>query len=293
MVFSDLFQPIRYHLEKSVVSRSIPDITHIKNRLQLKNHPLKSCDESFDHSLWNNLLQRHVKASPQTIRDITGVNVVDYEGMGNDPEFTQYLEQLKTAKVEAMAKAEQLAFWMNAYNACAISLIVQHEKQHGNGSLTSITKLSSPETGPVWDKEAGIVGGMSVSLNDIEHNQLRQVWAEPQVHACIVCASASCPNLRREAYVATKLQEQMDDQMKEWMRNPTKGLKLDTGSNRLYLSRIFLWFADDFGGLKGLQQWLPQYISDKRVADKVASGKVPVRYFAYDWSMNRADSTTK
>ena len=106
--------------------------------------------------------------------------------------------------------------------------------------------MSNFETaGPVWDKKAGIVAGMSVSLNDIEHKQLRQVWAEPQVHACIVCASASCPNLRREAFVATKLQEQMDDQMKEWMSNPTKGLKLDTSSNRLYVSRIFFYEEED------------------------------------------------
>lgn len=100
----------------------------------------------------------------------------------------------------------------------------------------------------MWDLPAGKVCGREYSLNQIEHDELRKKWDEPAVHACIVCASASCPDLRPEAFVASKLREQMDDQLRVWMANPTKGLAADQTAGVVKMSRIFLWFADDFGG---------------------------------------------
>ena len=100
----------------------------------------------------------------------------------------------------------------------------------------------------MWDLPAGTVCGRKYSLNEIEHDELRKKWDEPAVHACIVCASASCPDLRPQAFVASKLREQMDDQLRAWMANPTKGFVADQGTGEIKMSRIFLWFADDFGG---------------------------------------------
>ena len=126
-----------------------------------------------------------------------------------------------------------------------------------------------------------------MSLNQIEHDQLRKVWDEPAVHACIVCASASCPNLRPEAFVGTMVRQQMDDQVRLWLQNESKGSKFEKSKNRLLLSRIFLWFADDFGGWHGLRQWLPQYLDDETLKEKIAQNKVSVRYFEYSWIMNK------
>jgi hypothetical protein len=215
---------------------------------------------------------------------VVDVNAVDYAGITADQDYADYLTKLMESTPDTLPKAEQLAFWMNVYNALCISLIVEHEKK--NEALESINNLSGDSSGPVWDLPAGNVGGTMVSLNEVEHEKLRKTWAQAAVHACIVCASASCPNLRQEAFVGSRVKEQMDDQMKDWMKNPSKGLLLE--GNRLELSRIFLWFSDDFGGTKGIQSWLPQYIQDKSIAEKVAKGKSTVRYFEYDWQINRA-----
>jgi Protein of unknown function, DUF547 len=286
----DFLAPARYALEKTVASKSIPNVSEIEGRVKLQDFFEKDEGDSFDHSMWTKVLQRHVTLG-LTFGKVEKVNAVDYASIGKDEDFWAYLKSLEQADPDRLSKREQLAFWMNAYNALCIATIVHHETITGQ-QLESITKLSSVEKGPVWDQAVPRcqILGKEITLNAIEHEKLRAVWAEPAVHACIVCASASCPNLRTEAFVADKLLQQMGDQMRDWMSNPTKGLKLAAtpkNQNRLELSRIFLWFAEDFGGLQGVKEWLPQFIDDPKVTDE-ALESATVRYFEYDWQINRA-----
>jgi hypothetical protein len=273
------------HHHSQVASKSIPNVSSISGRKTLEQNPFDANKGvAFDHSKWDAVLKRHVKVGAGTIGPVTGINMVDYAGVSADVDYKAYLEQLDRADVSKLQPAEQLAFWMNAYNALCINIIIEHEKKN-QVKIKSITNLTT-EGNAVWNQVAGKVGGKDVSLNEIEHEQLRKVWAEPLVHACIVCASASCPNLRPEAFVVDSLQKQMDEQMRDWMKNDTKGLKLT--KNRLELSRIFLWFGADFGNWNGIQKWLPKYIDDESIKEKVARGNLSVRYFEYGWQINRA-----
>ena len=104
----------------------------------------------------------------------------------------------------------------------------------------------------IWDIAAGEVGGTTLSLNDLEHKLLGSTWVEPRVHASIVCASASCPNLRAEAFLASRLNAQMDDQARTWVGDVTKGVRVDEDQT---LSRIFLWFKGDFKASGGPVAW--------------------------------------
>ena len=288
MIF-DFLKPVTYMLEKGVVGKIIPDASVVPNRKLLKDYPIGAEDlQQFDHSLWSDVLQRHVKKD-ESLGDIHHVNVVDYDGVAADRDFQTYLDALAAANPEELHPVQQLAFWMNSYNALCINLIVSHEKKTGE-ALQSINNLSKPNQ-PVWDMVAGQVSGQAISLNEIEHEKLRKQWAEPAVHGCIVCASASCPNLRPQAFGAENLRQQMDEAVKDWLSNPTKGLLL-SGNHRLELSRIFLWFEKDFGGFKGVREWIPQYLDDE-VAGTVRKGRISTRYFAYDWSINRAPKATK
>ena len=284
MVF-DIFKPVLYSLEKSVVNKIIPDATAVPNRKLLKDHPVSDCDKTFDHLKWDAVLKRHVKKD-KTLGSIQNVSVVDYDRVASDHDFQEYLVALAAAKPDELSQAQQLAFWMNAYNALCVNLIISHEQKEGTEPLKSINNLSKPNQ-PVWDMVAGQIDGKDISLNEIEHDKLRKAWSEPAVHGCIVCASASCPNLRSEAFMAERLREQMDDQVRDWLSNPTKGVVLNGG--RLTVSRIFLWFEKDFGGWKGILNWIPQFTqnSDKD-SEKIRKGKVTKRYFEYDWSINRA-----
>ena len=254
------------------------------NRKKLKDYPFEIEHSKFDHSKWDSVLKRHVKVGAGSTTTVSGINLVDYAGVKADDDFYQYLSQLEDANVQQMEPAEQLAFWMNAYNALCINIIIHHEKKN-SVQIGSITELSKPNDS-VWNQIAGKVAGKEMTLNDLEHDQLRKVWDEPLVHACIVCASASCPNLRPEAFVVSKLKDQMEDQMRLWMKNDSKGIKL-TG-NCLELSRIFLWFGPDFGDWKGLRKLLPEFIDDENLKARIVRGNVSVRYFEYGWQINRA-----
>jgi hypothetical protein len=278
----DFFKPYYYRIEQKVASKGIPEVASKTDRITLDTCSKQGA--SLDHSLWTAVLKRHV-VPDCTCGVVTGVNAVDYAALQDDTDYAAYMDILAKADPTSLSGAEQLAFWMNAYNAACINLIVEHEKKSGD-KLTSINKLTD-SSGQVWDQPAAIITGKPVSLSHIEHEQLRGVWAEPAVHACIVCASSSCPNLRPEAFEGVTVAEQMKDQMKQWMTNDTKGLRV-TG-NRLELSRIFLWFSADFGSSNAdIRKFLQPYVAEHQ--NKIVKGSPVVRYFEYDWQMNRAPS---
>lgn len=289
----DFLKPSLYQVEKAVASKQIPSVVNIPNRKKLSDFaPVTTADVVFDHSLWDAVLKKHVVDTNGSIGKVNGIHLVDYTSLSKSTDFKSYLGQLESADVSSLPEPEQLAFWMNAYNALCISLLIQNmDETRGSNGQHSINNLSNNKGGKsvvVWDQKAGVIGGKDYSLNDIEHRELRGQWAEPAVHACIVCASASCPNLRPEAFIGSKVADQMNDQMRSWMMNDTKGLLFESkNNNKLYLSRIFLWFSDDFGGWDGIREWLPQFVDDGTLKSQIAKNTVKLRFFEYDWQMNR------
>ena len=167
-----------------------------------------------------------------------------------------------------------------------MSLIVRHMQIPDAPSITSINDLGATMA-PVWKKVAGCVGGKQYSLDDIEHEVLRGTYHEPRFHACLVCASLSCPDLRREAFTADLLDQQMDDQMGTWLGNPGKGCDTDDNADAIRISKIFLWYKCDFH--KDIKSYVSKYL-DPDDADCAKACK-HVRYFEYDWSLNRKEAT--
>ena len=108
---------------------------------------------------------------------------------------------------------------------------------------------------------------------------------EPRIHVAIVCASVSCPDLRREAYSSGKLNEQLDDQMEKFLRSREKGMKLDERKNRVYLSAIFKWFAEDFESRGGVLKYIGQYVTAKE-RKVLNNSKIKISYLYYNWKIN-------
>jgi hypothetical protein len=164
-----------------------------------------------------------------------------------------------------------MAYWINAYNILAAKAVVEAYP------IESITKIEG-----VWDKKVGSAAGREVSLNEVEHQILRPM-GDPRVHAAIVCASVSCPDLRAEAFAAERLETQLDEQMKAFLANPAKGASLRRDGT-LEMSKIFEWFAEDFekdgGALEFARPHLPW-----RVAKRAAPG-TPIAFKEYDWALN-------
>ena len=220
-----------------------------------------------DWSALDALLTAHV--APATLHGVA-VNAVDYAGLARDPRLGEVATLLENHPLDALeGKAEKLAFYINAYNVFALRLVAEHLP------LASIKDIGSLFH-PVWKMDAGRLGGDSVSLDDIEHGRLRKM-GEPRMHMAIVCASVSCPDLRTEAYRATHLDAQLDDQARRFLANPGKGARLD--GDTLEASRIFDWFEDDFDAVGGVEAFVRRYRELPAAVDIDAD-------IDYDWRLN-------
>jgi len=222
--------------------------------------------------LYAKLLERHTRV----VADMAGTRV-DYPGLAASTDWRRLVAQLDTTDPSALASREQrLAFWINAYNILAIDLVARHPEIESIRDIGSLLR-------PVWKREAGRVGGQPISLDEIENGILRK-QGEPRMHAAIVCASLSCPSLRREPFDAARLDAQLDDAVRRWLASPEKGLRLDRARGVLWLSSIFDWFEADFEP-GGVLAFVSRYLSD---ADRafVETRRPRLEYFNYDWRVN-------
>ncbi len=223
--------------------------------------------------IWSELLGRHVKEN----------GMVDYKGFIQDKELLE--KYLKTLSAHApdpsiWSEEEQLAYWINAYNGYTVKLIVD------NYPLKSIEDLHPtvhiPTVSTVWHKKFFSIGGVKTSLDEIEHDILRKKFNEPRIHFAINCASFSCPPLRDEAYVAGKLDAQLEDMARRFINDPDRN---KISENNPQVSKIFSWFSGDFTRNGTLIEYLNKY------AQVPVNTDAKLNYLDYDWSLNDASST--
>jgi hypothetical protein len=230
---------------------------------------------ALDLDLYAALLSRHTRA----VGDTAGTRV-DYAALRSDPAWRRLVGTLATSDPDALATPdERLASWINAYNVLAIDWIVRE------GPVESIRDLGN-WLRPVWKKKAGHIAGRDVTLDQIEHAILRPL-GEPRIHFAIVCASTSCPSLRREPFRADRLDAQLDAQARAFLADPRKGLAIDRGEEDLRLSRIFDWFAEDFGKAGGIVAFVLRHGPE---ADRAwlaeHADEVDLAHLPYDWRVN-------
>ena len=234
-----------------------------------------SNSEAFDFSDWGALVNKYV--APKTLAGVR-FNAIDYASLKKDPVFSGLVARLESYSLASLESREsKLSFWSNVYNIQAAKMITDHYPIKSIKDVGSFFK-------PVWKRVAGTVGGKERTLNDIEHEILRKM-NEPRIHVAIVCASVSCPDLRQEVYSAGKLNEQLDDQMEKFLRSREKGMKLDERKNRVYLSAIFKWFAEDFESRGGVLKYIGQYVTaeERKVLN---NSKIKISYLYYNWKIN-------
>jgi len=190
---------------------------------------------SIDHTPWTTTLQRFV--------DERGL--VDYQGLAKDRAlFDPYVKLVERVSPENRpdlfpSKADELAFYLNAYNALIFKGVLARGPEEesvwkGLVSGLSFFKMMKIE-----------VGGRTTNLSDFENDVIRGRYQDPRVHAALNCASISCPKLRREAYVAERLEEQLDDAVRGWVNDPFH-VAVDAAKRKVHLNKIFDWFEGDF-----------------------------------------------
>jgi hypothetical protein len=177
---------------------------------------------------------------------------------------------------KSLTRDERFAFYINAYNAWTIKLVLS-----GYPGIESIKDLGSIFQSP-WKKKICRIGGDVVSLDHIEHDILRPKFKDPRVHFAINCASISCPPLMSQPFRGSTLDRQLDDATRAFINNPERNyLK----GNTLYVSRIFKWFGKDFD--YDIVGFFLTYADDHLKKELEAKKQtVKVSYLSYDWSLN-------
>lgn len=210
------------------------------------------------HEIWDSLLQKHVSA----------LGKVDYEGLNKDrSRLESYLQLLREhTPTEGWSQNERLAYWINAYNAFTVQLILDHYP------IQSIRDIDKP-----WDTPFIHLGGQTYSLNQIEHEIIRKQFEEPRIHFAVNCAAQSCPPLLNRAYVSDQLDRQLEQQTRAYVNNPKHNV---LSKEKAELSEIFNWYRDDFTKGSTLIAFINRY-SRTPVGVQAA-----ISFKPYDWRLN-------
>ncbi|WP_425409913.1 DUF547 domain-containing protein [Hyphococcus sp.] len=213
----------------------------------------------------------------------SGVVLVDYGrvSQADRAALKQYLEKLQGIDPTALNKNEAFAYWANLYNALTIDIVLD------NYPVESIRDIKSGlfAAGP-WKKDLASVNGVTVTLDNIEHDILREFWNEPRVHYAVNCASIGCPNLPSPPFTGARLDDRLTQAAKAYVNHP-RGVRVRNG--RVEASSIYKWFQEDFGGGQaGVIAHLRRY-AEPELAGALAETKGVERY-NYDWSLNDASN---
>ncbi|PIR22869.1 MAG: hypothetical protein COV44_05655 [Deltaproteobacteria bacterium CG11_big_fil_rev_8_21_14_0_20_45_16] len=236
-----------------------------------------STASAFDHThqIWNEVLSRYVQPSGKT-------TVVDYKVLKGSPqklnEYLKTLSSVSKSEYEKFSKSEKLAFLINAYNAFTLKLIINHHP------VKSIKDIGSWFSSP-WKKKFFNLLGTKMHLDGIEHDTIRANFDEPRIHFAVNCASIGCPSLATEAFVASRLDQQLEQAAVDFLTDESRN-RFDPATNTLYLSQIFEWYGDDFKSAGGVRSFVSTRMAkEPKVQEKISAAKL--EYLDYNWNLNQ------
>lgn len=219
----------------------------------------------FSHDTWNVLLGKYVSNGK-----------VNYSAFKQEEaQLDTYLDMLKKTPIQdSWSRNKKLAYWINAYNAFTVQIVMRNYPTPGIKEI----KNGIPFVNTVWDIKFINIENQTYDLNNIEHGIIRQRFDEPRIHFALNCASISCPRLRNEAFFPDRLDEQLTDNARYFLSNPIKN-KLN--SERSEISKIFKWYGVDFRkGDNTVRKFIDQYSDVKITAD------TKIDHMGYDWRLN-------
>lgn len=222
--------------------------------------------EPVDNAIYSELLRNYVHDG-----------VVNYAGFKKDEaKLDRYLKVLEQTDTRQLSRDEQLAFYINAYNAWTIKLVLR-----GYPGIHSIKDLGSFWSSP-WKKKLVRIDGKVLSLDDVEHGILRPKFRDPRIHFAVNCASKSCPPLRSVPYEGKTINQQLDAAARTFLNDPQSNRLV---GETLYVSKIFDWYGEDFKpGIVGF--FLKYAQGDLKEGLEANRDRIEIRYLDYDWSLN-------
>jgi hypothetical protein len=239
---------------------------------------------TFDHThaLWTEVLKAHVRGEE-----------VRYKQLKADPAPLQHylatLELVQPEEFAAWTRAQRYAFWINAYNAYTVRRVIEAYP------IESVMDLGKDGKIGFWELEYVPLGKLfpeaadrKLTLDEIENKILRPAFKDARVHAAINCAARSCPPLMAEAFVAERLEDQLDARVEKWLADPTRN-RFEAEKNRLHLSRLFEWYRDDFVRDAGsIQAWVGSRAPAASREWITSTPDATIAYLDYSWKLNDA-----
>ena len=231
---------------------------------------------TIDHTVWDRFLKSYIEE-----RD-GEANLVRYEDVTAEDKaaLATYLESLAAVSIDEHNRQQQLAYWINLYNALTVKVILDHYPVEGIREIDISPGWFAD--GP-WGKKLITVEGEALSLDDIEHRILRPIWRDPRIHYAVNCASIGCPDLMAKAVTADNLDYYLNDGARNYVNDP-RGAEISEGS--LYVSSLYRWFEDDFEVDGGVIAHLKKHAAPAlaRQLDDIDS----ISGDDYDWGLNGA-----
>lgn len=220
---------------------------------------------SFDHSPWTRLLERYVDDDGKVAyRDLAANDAATLDA---------YLTSLAAADPTSWPREEQLAFWLNAYNALIVKAVLDGH--------TAESRLGRYR---MFYRYARVVGGKERTPDEIE-NRIIRPSGESRIHFALVCASTSCPKLMRRAWRAETLDQDLDAAARRFVQDPTRN-EIQPGAPAIRISAIFDWYENDFGGSDAaVRAYLARYADDAQ-RTYLTEQSPQVEHLAYDWTLN-------
>jgi len=230
-----------------------------------------------DHPEWERFLSRYLE------RGADGVNRLRYGGVtpGDRKALEGYIRRLGGVPVSLLNRPEQLAFWVNLYNALTVQVILGHYP------VNTILRINNSPgwcaVGP-WGKKLVQVEGEALSLDDIEHRILRPIWRDPRIHYAVNCASVGCPNLAPAPFTAGTADAMLTGGARAYVNHP-RGVRLT--EHGPVVSSIYHWYVEDFGGDDaGVLAHLRRYAAPALAARLEKFSRIADH--SYDWDLNEA-----
>ncbi len=189
----------------------------------------------IDHSLWQHFLQRYLKIGAD------GAHLVAYGAVSAEDRASldRYLAALGAVDLAGYARPEQLAFWMNLYNARLVRLVLEHYP------VGSIQEIHVPPDQAAWDQASVQVAGVRLSLADIQERILSALWHDTRIYYGLSCAAVDCPSLPPEPFTGARVERQLNQAAMAYVNDP-RCVAIE--ADGLRISSLYRWHQDEFGG---------------------------------------------
>lgn len=234
--------------------------------------------QSDIHAPWDTLLERYVT------RSASGIDLVDYDrwrsDAGDRAALEAYISTLEEVPASTLPGNERFAFWANLYNAVTVRLILDEAPENSIRQIRPTLFSIGP-----WGMELTRNEGRALSLDNIEHDIMRQEFEAALVHYAVNCASIGCPNIGLRAWRAETLEADLEVAARAYVSHP-RGVTVTDGG--LVISRIYKWYEEDFGGDdEGVIAHVLRF-AEPELAEQIRANP-RIRGHAYDWDLNRVD----